>query len=76
VLNSAHALTAETRTLPLPRTENLPVVLHAALLVRIDNEADLVRHLEAEAKALHAIGMELNFSGPWAPYRFMGEHEH
>jgi hypothetical protein len=77
VMNSVQELTAETRTLPLPRTgENLPVVLHAALLVRIENESKLVKHLETEAQALRTIGMELNFSGPWAPYRFMGEHEH
>ncbi|HEY0810831.1 MAG TPA: GvpL/GvpF family gas vesicle protein [Longimicrobiales bacterium] len=77
VLNSAHPLTADTRTLPLPRTvETLPVVLHAALLVRIENETRLVQQLEAEAQTLRAIGMDLNFSGPWAPYRFMGEHEH
>jgi hypothetical protein len=77
VLNSTHSLTAEARTLPLPRSgENLPVVLHAALLVRIENEPRLVKQLEAEAQTLRGIGMDLNFSGPWAPYRFMGEHEH
>lgn len=77
VMTSAQALTAETRTLPLPRSgENLPVVLHAALLVRNENESQLVRQLESEAEQLRGIGMELNFSGPWAPYRFMGEHEH
>jgi hypothetical protein len=76
-MSTTQALTAETRTLPLPRTgENLPVVLHAALLVRNENESRLVQQLEAEAQQLRAIGMELNFSGPWAPYRFMGEHEH
>jgi hypothetical protein len=77
VLTSTQGMTAEARTLPLPRTgENLPVVLHAALLVRNENESQLVKALEAEAHKLRAIGMELSFSGPWAPYRFMGEHEH
>jgi hypothetical protein len=77
VMNSAQRLTAQSRTLPLPRTgDNLPVVLHAAVLVRTEKESQLVKHLEGEAQKLRAIGMELNFSGPWAPYRFMGEHEH
>ena len=76
VMNSVHALVAGSRTLPLPRTnEDLPVVLHAALLVRADNEKQLVQQLEQEAKNLRTIGMDLNFSGPWAPYRFMGDHE-
>jgi hypothetical protein len=76
VLNVVHGMIAETRTLPLPRAdEHLPVVLHAALLVRTDREKELVQQLERETQSLRALGMELSFSGPWAPYRFMGEHE-
>ena len=76
VMNAVHAIVAGSRTLPLPRTNaELPVVLHAALLVRTENEKQLIDKLDAEARRLRAIGMDLSFSGPWAPYRFMGEHE-
>ena len=76
VINAVNALVVDTRTLPIPRTtEELPVVLHAALLVTTELEKSLVERLEAEARGLRAVGMDLNFSGPWAPYRFMGEHE-
>jgi hypothetical protein len=67
---------AETRTLPLPRTDDmLPVVLHAALLVRTDNESHVIAALQQQTAELKAVGMDLSFSGPWAPYRFTGEHE-
>jgi hypothetical protein len=76
VLNALHAVTSDTRTLPLPRTEeSLPVVLHAALLVGGQHEERLISALEGHAEELKRIGMELSFSGPWAPYRFMGEHD-
>lgn len=76
VLNAVHDMTSQTRSLPLPRTgDDLPVVLHAAMLVRTDQEKPLVDALDKQADQLRAIGMDLSFSGPWAPYRFMGEHE-
>lgn len=76
VLNRARTVAADTRNLPLPRAaESLPVVLHAALLVRNEHEADLVALLQAEQRELEPIGMHASFSGPWAPYRFIGEHE-
>jgi hypothetical protein len=69
-------MTAQTRSLPIPRTQDvLPVVLHAALLVQTEHEAQLTAELETQAKQLRAIGMDLSFSGPWAPYRFMSEHD-
>ena len=37
--------------------------------------SELVAMLQAEAEQLRAIGMDVSFSGPWAPYRFIGEHE-
>jgi len=67
---------AEARTLPLPRTDDvLPVVLHAALLVRTENEPRVIAALEQQTAELKSVGMDLSFSGPWAPYRFTGEHE-
>lgn len=76
LLNHVHADVAETRTMPLPRSkEDLPVVLHAALLVGSDQEKTVITKLEAETQRLHPIGIEVSFSGPWAPYRFMSDDE-
>jgi hypothetical protein len=76
VLNAVKPQVAQTRTLPLPRTEDvMPVVLHAALLVRTEAEPRVVALLEGQAAELKSVGMDLSFSGPWAPYRFTGEHE-
>lgn len=76
VLNAVSGMAVETRSLPIPRTQDaLPVVLHAALLVQQEHEQHLARELETQAERLREVGMELSFSGPWAPYRFMGEHE-
>lgn len=61
---------------PLPReAAELPVVLNAALLVRADAEPELHAHVAAEAGRLAELGLEVAFSGPWAPYRFMGESD-
>jgi hypothetical protein len=49
--------------------------LHAALLVKSDRQKEVVAQLEEHARDLRALGMDLKFSGPWAPYRFMGDHE-
>jgi hypothetical protein len=76
VLNGLIGAAVQTRSLPLPRdAESLPVVLYAALLVRKDQQQIVVERLENSARELRAIGMDLTFSGPWAPYRFMGSHE-
>jgi hypothetical protein len=75
-LDAVKAHTAEARTLPLPRTDDvLPVVLHAALLVRTEAEPQVIAALEKQTAELKTVGMDLSFSGPWAPYRFTGEHE-
>jgi hypothetical protein len=76
VIDTVKPHTADTRTLPLPRTDEvLPVVLHAALLVRTEQEPHIIAALEAQTAQLKAVGMDLSFSGPWAPYRFTGEHD-
>jgi hypothetical protein len=76
VLNLLHNQVEEQRILPLPRTaDDLPVVLHAALLVNSAREQDVVATLEAETARLRALGIEVSFSGPWAPYRFMSDNE-
>ena len=76
ILNALHPAVEQTRSLPLPRNaDTLPVVLHAALLVKADRQKEVVAQLEQHARELRALGMDLSFSGPWAPYRFMGDHE-
>lgn len=76
VLNAVSGMVVQTRNLPIPPTqEALPVVLHAALLTRSEHERQLTAELETQANQLRTIGMNLSFSGPWAAYRFMGEHD-
>lgn len=75
-VDAAKLLASETRTLPIPRTtDDLPVILYAALLVDRTSEADLIAVLNEQAARLDAHGLGLSFSGPWAPYRFTGDHE-
>ncbi|MGQ0814622.1 MAG: GvpL/GvpF family gas vesicle protein [Gemmatimonadota bacterium] len=75
-LDAARAIVAEARTLPIPQTaEDLPVILHAALLVDRAAEQEMMRLLETEVGRLGARGVTLRFSGPWAPYRFTGDDE-
>ncbi len=63
---------AEVRVLPLERSAGeLPVVLAAALLVASPAEEALVREARRRAQALEALGVDVAFSGPWAPYRFL-----
>ncbi|MGQ0561911.1 MAG: GvpL/GvpF family gas vesicle protein [Gemmatimonadota bacterium] len=75
-LQAARAHAVEVRRLPIPRTaEELPVVLHAALLVERSAEADLGAALEQAGRRLERLGVNVRFSGPWAPYRFTGNDE-
>jgi hypothetical protein len=71
-----HTHTVAARTLPIPRAgDSLPVILHAALLVHRRNEPALMEAFEREGRRLERVGVELRFSGPWAPYRFTGSDE-
>jgi hypothetical protein len=74
-LDAAGPFTQEVLTLPIPRTDELPVILHAALLVERSVEVELVAMLEQQTRRLASKGLALAFSGPWAPYRFTGENE-
>jgi hypothetical protein len=61
--------------LPLPRADReLPVVLHAALLVGSGEEMGLAEEVARQAATLDAVGVSVQFSGPWAPYRFLDRH--
>jgi hypothetical protein len=70
------AHTVAARTLPIPRSgDALPVILHAAFLVHRRYEPALMQAFEQEGRRLERVGVELRFSGPWAPYRFTGSDE-
>lgn len=74
LLDGIRPLVEEVVQLPLPRADlDLPVVMNAALLVRKENEAALASALAARAASLQPLGVRADFSGPWAPYRFIGD---
>lgn len=60
--------------LPVTRgEEGERLVRHAALLVVRDAEADLETHLEERIAGLAERGVRVDFTGPWAPYRFIDD---
>jgi hypothetical protein len=64
----------EARRLPLPRDrDELPVVLNAAYLSEPVRERDLAAAAAAESARLRPLGFQVRLTGPWAPYRFLGE---
>lgn len=71
-LDVARAHSVRVREVPPPRAAaEVPVVLTAALLVRQEEEGPLKQALTERGRALHDVGVELELTGPWAPYRFM-----
>lgn len=64
-------LVLDARVLPLPRETPVRVALNAALLARHDDTGRLHRELARRADELASTGLDLEFSGPWAPYRFI-----
>jgi len=76
VLEAVLPLSAGARRLPLPREAGeLPVTLHAAFLVPDAGEAGARLRVEEQRERLRGIGIDVSFTGPWAPYRFLGEDE-
>jgi hypothetical protein len=63
----------DTRRLPLPKGGESAVVLHAAVLVAIGRTEALRRRFAEEAARLEPLGIAATLSGPWAPYRFLGD---
>lgn len=75
VLAEVERRAREVRQLDPPRTDEpgqLPVVLHGAALVEREAEAELARAVAEAAEELASSGLRVDFSGPWAPYRFIG----
>jgi hypothetical protein len=57
---------------PLGRNE-APVVLNAALLVQKGRGDELEEAASRAISSMRAVGVSTTLSGPWAPYRFIGE---
>ena len=75
-LDTLGPLVREVRRVAGPAgRDDLPVVVHAALLVEETKEAELQERAEAEGRRLGTQGMSLALSGPWAPYRFLAGAE-
>jgi hypothetical protein len=75
IVDAVRPHSTEVLSLPIPQSaEELPVVVHAALLVHRDRESAVVREIESARKEIDSAGFSISFSGPWAPYRFV-QHE-
>jgi hypothetical protein len=53
--------------------ENAPVILNAALLVPRGAEGPAREDAAEAAGRLEALGLDVTFTGPWAPYRFLDD---
>lgn len=74
LLTKLDRLADETVELELPALrDDLPVVLNAALLVRTERTDQLRDTASSEVPALEERGVHASLTGPWAPYRFVGE---
>jgi hypothetical protein len=62
-------------TMPLSRTDGSTVVLNAALLVRREEEAHFWNTTAERAAPLQEMGITIQLTGPWAPYRFLETEE-
>jgi hypothetical protein len=73
LLDGLRPMAEAVHVLPLPAAgaEGGTVVLAAALLVHRDAEAELRAEAGRRVEELEALGMQVSFSGPWAPYRFL-----
>src|SRR5690606_38798928 len=71
LLGSLRAHAADVRVLPLTGEDTGSVVLNAALLVPREMEPALRDDADELYARFTALGMIINFSGPWAPYRFV-----
>lgn len=65
-------LAVETTRMPVPgEAGSMPVVLNAALLVPVDREDRVRKEVARRAEELESWGIDVSYSGPWAPYRFV-----
>jgi hypothetical protein len=71
LLDRLTPLAEKVARLDLP-ADQAPVVLNAALLLPREREAEALDATAAEVDRLARIGVEVQYTGPWAPYRFVG----
>jgi hypothetical protein len=72
LLDALRPLADAALVLPLATAEDTgTVVLSAALLVPRAVDGDLRAEAERRTAELAELGMDVTFSGPWAPYRFL-----
>jgi hypothetical protein len=74
LLGTLERYAAEVVRLALTSDET-PVVLNAALLVDRDREQEALDLAERERLRLEELGVRVQFTGPWAPYRFITEED-
>ncbi len=73
LLDALRPLAREVVTLD-PPSGGEPVSLSAALLVERSREGALEARVDGERERLERVGITVRFTGPWAPYRFLGDH--
>lgn len=69
-------LALETRRLTIPDGVGGRTLLNAALLAPHERSGDLRHELEVRSEEMRDRGYEIEFSGPWAPYRFIPRDLH
>lgn len=68
----SHARDTVTLT---PPADAEPTTLNAAFLVERESEPELRDRVARERERLEPLGLTIRLTGPWAPYRFMEEHD-
>jgi hypothetical protein len=76
LFEGASAMAVRALSLPGVRNaEEARVILNAAFLVRREDGDPFRRLLEEGAGRVREHGLEVSYSGPWAPYRFIPDTE-
>lgn len=70
------SLALDTRSLAISDGVGRRTLLNAALLAPHERSDDLRRELEVRSEGLRDRGFDVEFSGPWAPYRFIPSDLH
>jgi hypothetical protein len=74
ILDLLRPFAREVRFIPLPQADHeLPVVFYAALLVPAATASTAAELVAERASGLARLGIRVDYSGPWAPYRFLDE---
>jgi hypothetical protein len=72
LIEALRPLAREVKVAPLaPAPGELPVIANAALLVAMEAELEMRERVRERTDALRPAGIDVVYSGPWAPYRFI-----